>query len=369
MTVGEYAETPLQDPGDTWRHGAVFLLRTAPPFTESVSVNGWTTTVVGGGRAVITRGPLKAKKFDATFDTALEMANKGLDLMCVQGLADCAIREASEDCLVWWPDRPARGVVMRANIVPTNPIDMFRMRGVTPPDADGNVVPSPPPPTPMIHDTYRFIRMCRTSDDLYDSYRNLFLAFECLLSDIRRPQRVSRRRRCFGLRRPDPNGPWEPEKDWFMAALSEAGKLVPLASLTPPEVQNHEKWIYKHMYQDERCALMHAKQGRDEDYLLPQDGVNRDQLIDSLGRLSSYIRELIEAHPHLGVRYRGGYLTDAARRLGAQAVVGGHVVVVSDDTGPVNPQGANPISEAAAIVGLQSGAPTADPDDPGFGRY
>ena len=237
MTVGEYAETPLQDPGDTWRHGAVFLLRKAPPFTESVSVDGWTTTVVGGGRAVITRGPLKARKFDATFDTALEMANKGLDLMCVQGLADCAIREASEDCLVWWPDRPARGVVMRANIVPTNPIDMCRMRGVTPPDADGNVVPSPPPPTPMIHDTYRFIRMCRTSDDLYDSYRNLFLAFECLLSDIRRPQRVSRRRRCFGLRRPDPNGPWEPEKDWFMAALSEAGKLVPLASLTPPEVQ------------------------------------------------------------------------------------------------------------------------------------
>ena len=120
------------------------------------------------------------------------------------------------------------------------------------------------------------------------------------------------------------------------------------------------------MYQDERCALMHAKQGRDEDYLLPQDGVNRDQLIASLGRLSSYIRELIEAHPHLGVRYRGGYLTDAARRLGAQAVVGGHVVVVSDDAGPVNPQGVNPISEAAAIVELQSGAPTADPDDPGF---
>jgi hypothetical protein len=371
MTVGEYAETPLQDPGDTWRHGAVFLLRKASPFTESVSVNGWTTTVVGGVRAVITRGPLKARKFDATFDTALEMANKGLDLMCVQGLADCAIRAASEDCLVWWPDPPARGVVMRANIVPTNPIDI-RTRGVTPPDAGGNAVPSPPPPTPptpptpMIDDTYRFIRMCRTSDDLYDSYRNLFLAFECLLSDIRPPQRVARRR-CFGLRRPGPNGPWEPDKRWFMDALSKAGKLVSLASLTPPEIQkNHEKWVYKHMYQAERCALMHAKRGRDEEYLLPQGGVNRDQLIDSLARLSSYIRKLIDAHPHLGVRYRGGYLTDAARRLGAQAVVGGHVVVVSDDAGPVNPQGVNPISEAAAIVKLQSGAPTEDPDDPGF---
>ena len=349
MTVGEYAGVALQDAGDTWRHGAVFLLRKSPPFTESVSVDGWTTTVVRGVRAVITRGPSKASSFEATFDTALEMANKGLDLMCVQGLADCAIREASEDCLVWWPDRQAGGVVMRANILLTGPVSMKAEATVT--NAQGNVVPSPPPPTPMIHDTYRFIRMCRTSDDLHDSYRNLFLAFECLLSDIRPPQRVPRRR-CFGLKPPDPNGPWESETRWFMAALSEAEKLVPLASLTTPGVTNHTKWVYKHMYQRERCALMHAKQGRDEEYLLPQDGVNRDQLIASLGRLSSYIRELIKAH--LGVSYRGSYMTPGARGAGVQAVLNTHVVVVSDDAEPVNPQAVNSISEASAIVELQS---------------
>lgn len=362
MTVGEYAGVALQDTGDTWRHGAIFLLRKAPSVTESVSLDGWTTTVVAGVRALITRGPSKAKSFDGTFETALKMANTALDLMSVQGLADCAIHEASTDCLVWWPGRTARGVVMRANIVPP-PIGVAFRVTATVTDAAGNVRPSPPPPTPMIHDTYRFFRMCRTSGDLYDSYRNLFLAFECLLSDIRPPQRVPRRR-CFGLKPPDPNGPWESEKHWFIAALSEAGKLVPLASLTTPGVTNHTKWVYKHMYQRERCALMHAKQGRDEEYLLPQDGVNRDQLIASLGRLSSYIRELIEAH--LGVRYKGGYLADAARRVGARAVVDGHVVVVSDDEGPVNPQGVNPINEASAIVELQSDTPTEDPDDPGL---
>jgi hypothetical protein len=52
-------------------------------------------------------------------------------------------------------------------------------------DAAGNVVPSPPLPSAVADDAFRFVRMCRTSDDLYDSYRNLFLAFECLLSDIR----------------------------------------------------------------------------------------------------------------------------------------------------------------------------------------
>ncbi|OBF65976.1 hypothetical protein A5753_07515 [Mycobacterium sp. 852002-51971_SCH5477799-a] len=145
--------------------------------------------------------------------------------------------------------------------------------------------------------------------------------------------------------------------------MSEAGKLVPLASLTPPGIQNHEKWIYKHMYQRERCALMHAKQGRDDDYLLPQDSVNRDQLIASLGRLSSYMRDLIEAHR--GLRYRGGYFTDAARRVGARAVLDSHVVVVSDDAAPVNPQGVNQISKASSIVELQSGTPAEDAIDPG----
>ena len=57
-------------------------------------------------------------------------------------------------------------------------------------DAAGNVVPSPPPPTAIVHDVFRFVRMCRTSDDLYDSTQKLFLAFECLLCDLRPPQQL-----------------------------------------------------------------------------------------------------------------------------------------------------------------------------------
>ena len=79
---------------------------------------------------------------------------------------------------------------MRARFVVTNPLSLRMTMTATVTDPDGNVVQAQPPPTPLIHEAYRFIRMSRTSDDLYDSYRNLFLAFECLLSDIRPPQRV-----------------------------------------------------------------------------------------------------------------------------------------------------------------------------------
>lgn len=57
VTVGEYAGVPLQDAGDSWRNGGVFLLRKPARASASETVHGWTTTVVAGQTAVITCGP------------------------------------------------------------------------------------------------------------------------------------------------------------------------------------------------------------------------------------------------------------------------------------------------------------------------
>jgi len=341
MTVGEYAGVPLQDPTDTWQHGAVFLLRKPPSRTQSVSLHGWTTTVLREIAVLITCGPSLTSSFDATFEAALQMANVALDSMSAQGLADCVIRKATSDCLVWWPENQAGGVVMRLkNTAEALPISI----GSAPPH-----VALPPTPTPAIHDTYRFIRMFRTSDDLYDAYRNLFLAFECLLSDIRPSQQL-------------PNGRWEGEKHWFMDALSQADQLAPLADLTPPGTQDHKAWIYTNIYQAQRSGLMHAKRGRG--YLLPQDGTNRTQLIASSRELWSYIRKLIKAH--LGGRFSTSYVVDGARGAVAQSQLRSHVVVVSDDAKSANPLDVNWLSEDAATVELQSDQPTRSTDDPGY---
>jgi hypothetical protein len=214
----------------------------------------------------------------------------------------------------------------------------------------------------MVHDAYRFIRMCRTSDDLYDSYRNLFLAFECLLSNIRPPQQIVPRRRWWCLRRGTPQNKWESETQWFLAALSKADELVPLASLTPPDIQNHPKWILKHMYGGERSALMHAKQNRGREYLLPQDDARRAELIASLGKLWWYISELLKAH--LSVTHPASHWSDFALQKMAEAVFSEHAVVISDDEGSVNPEAENPIGEGSALVELQSDTPAVDPNEP-----
>jgi len=58
---------PLQDADDTWRNGAVFLLRKPARASGSVSVGGWVTTAVRGKKAVITCMPSSATDFNATF--------------------------------------------------------------------------------------------------------------------------------------------------------------------------------------------------------------------------------------------------------------------------------------------------------------
>lgn len=277
MTIGRYAEIPLEDAADTWRHGAVFLLRGKPRVDAEVSLDGWTTTVVKDMRAVIARGPAASTSYDDTHSAALRAANNALDYMCVRGLCEAAIRNDSDDCLVWWPD-PAVGVTLRIRMVHTATATISATGTVT--DANGNVVPPPPtaPITAAQHDAFRFIRMSRTSEYLFDSYRNVFLALERLLSDIR-PRAM----------RPD-GRPAEGERAWFTAALQQADAFVPVAKLAPPGEPDPIDWVYTNMYGAERSGLMHAKPGL---YHLPQDDAGRADLRASLNTLAEYVTELV----------------------------------------------------------------------------
>ena len=336
---------PLQDPADTWRTGAVFLLRKPPVRTDSVSLNGWVTSVVRGAKMVVTHGPSTAIDYVGTLADALTAANRGLDYLAVQARADCAIRDAHDQSLIWWPDADLGAVVMRLTVVQTLGLILDLVGTVTYPDA--TVPPSPPPQTAMAHDVFRFVRMSRTSENLYDAYRNMFLAFECLLSDIRPAQQL-------------PNGRWEGERQWFTAALAVAGQLVPLTKLVPSGTTDPVDWVYRNIYSAERSALMHAKR----QYLLPQDDTSKQRLTDSLGKLWTYISELIERH--FGVNRRNMSWSLAAVEVMATAVLNRFAMVVTDDDSrPLNPDsGDNPIAQGATVVELQSSTPVVNPNDP-----
>ncbi len=56
-------------------------------------------------------------------------------------------------------------------------------------DADGNLVPPVPTPPLAWHESLRYFRLSQTTDDLFDAYRNAYLALESILSSIA-PQRT-----------------------------------------------------------------------------------------------------------------------------------------------------------------------------------
>lgn len=345
MTVGEYAGVPLQNPDDTWRNGAVFALRDDAVEDAAVELDGWTTTVIGGKRAVITCGPSTATTQADSFAVSLVAANLGLDFMSAIGQSHSAIVDAEDANFVWWHEPVSGDVVMRATQVATFPMSSNPTFVVT--DATGNVVPPSPPATPMAHDAFRFIRMCKTSDDLFDAYRNLFLAFECLLSAIRPRQRTSRNR-------------WEGEKQWFMAALAVADEMVPVVRLAPQGEPNPKDCVYQNIYSAERSALMHAKQG--QHYLLPHDATSRAQLTRSLGSLWGYVQELMKKH--LGVKSGFASFYKHGWAMMADNMLKDVVLFASDDATPHHRTSENPVlSDAAHTVEMEAGPPSDDPSD------
>ena len=186
------------------------------------------------------------------------------------------------------------------------------------------------------------MRIAKTSGDLYDAYRNLFLAFECLLDDIH--PHISGR-----------------ESDWFKAALAAADSLVPVAQLAPSNEPNPIEWVYQNVYGAERSGLVHAKQGRG--YLLPHDTTGRAALASSLENLWRYVRELTSKH--LGVTSGGGYLSQHGWALFADPLLQTLKLFVSEDVEPFIDAGSpRALNSASETVEATPTAPVADPADP-----
>ncbi|MGU3500925.1 hypothetical protein [Mycobacterium sp. C31M] len=316
MEIGTYAGIALQDSDGLSRNGAVFLLIGKAIADTSVTMDGWTTRVVSGTNKVVTHGISATDCWGDAHSEALRAANNGLDYMCMTGRCSAVIRDDLDDCIVWWPGDNSN-VTMRVRSVVTQQIH-FGPLVLEVRDAAGNLRPSPTPPTPAVHDAFRLIRMALTSRYLFDSYRNMFLALESLLSDLR-PQQLK------------PNGrPAETESAWFRAAMTKADALVGVASLAPPGTADPIDWVYSNVYSAQRSALMHAKPGR---FLLPQDDATRDELRASLVLLWQYVRDLVQEH--LGVSRGGGTLSKWAWDQCADTILDASTLVVSDDPTPV----------------------------------
>lgn len=119
------------------------------------------------------------------------------------------------------------------------------------------------------------------TEDLFDAYRNQFLAVEHVLSDIRPPK------------------PDEGENEWMLRAFEEAHNLCDLSSYAPDE-SSPVKSIHGVQYEYVRCGMFHSKstsrrlQPRNqEDYQTV-----RDALTDLTKIYSKIVRERYGRSPN-----------------------------------------------------------------------
>lgn len=235
---------------------------------------GWVAELVGGSRQIVVHGPTAIDDYrDAVYE-AHAAAQEALDLMTMRAVGDLVIEGADSGHIVWW----LAGGVVFARIVGISDVGVSASATATVTDKDGNIVPSSAPPALFWHESLRYFRLAQATSDLFDAYRNMYLALEALLSTVV-PQRLK------------PNGkPDELEGAWLMRALQHVHSVLPFGQYAPSGSINPVKDVYGDLYAGTRTALFHAKSGRA--VLLPHGRVAQTNVIESLERLSRLFLDL-----------------------------------------------------------------------------
>jgi len=240
--------------------GGAFRLTETAAEDSTETIDGWTVEVRAGSEIVVARGDGGATYEEARGD-ALAAANKGLDFMCLRGAKPMAIRHAATEHIVWWSE--VSQSVMRLLSSPTG---TFQVGKIT---ATGGTPVVPPPPE--WQESARYFRLSQLTDDLFDSFRNLYLALESMLDHIA-PQRTTR--------------PLEREGEWFRRALTEAGKMINLAGHAPEGAPDPVEALYDELYLSTRNLVFHAKSSRM--YLLPHSSPER-RAVEATTRPAAYL--------------------------------------------------------------------------------
>jgi len=204
------------------------------------------------------------------FSNAHRLVQQGLDMLSILGTQDSVILDAENEHILCWSE-PC-GLVVRT--VSTTLLE-FAVGSVNlvVKDKDGNVVP-PVPSSPQHHAAFRYYRLAQTTDDLFDAYRNMYLAFEVLLSTHY------------------PKMKREQEIDWLRRALSAASADIPLTGLGTKAGTDMGETILNEVYQDARLPLFHAKEGRA--FYIPQDSNARTVVSHALNILTKLVLRMAE---------------------------------------------------------------------------
>lgn len=209
---------------------------------------------------------------DSARSEGLELAQQCLDLMSVLGRGDLVTKNATEEFIVSWRTSGQQRVQVMStttlSFTVSSPTLVVRNR-------DGNEVPQEAP-RPEYHPAFRYFRLSQTSDDLHEAFRNMYLAFELLLSSRHQLRRGER------------------ERDWLARALQATHNELDLGRFLRGAEESIVDELVAQVYTATRLPLFHAKMGRD--VLTPQGSEEeRRAVLRALDLLTKIVLELSRA--------------------------------------------------------------------------
>lgn len=294
--------------------GALFSLdRAAKNGLVQSMDDGWSITVAKASKQLVVEGPEELDSYEDAFAAAFERAQVALDILAAGRGLGFTIEEVDSDHVVWWTKDG--DIYLRDMAVADLHFLMTATATVT--GADGVPVAATPDPVVSWHESMRYFRLSQTTQDLFDAYRNLYLAVESLLSKIVPPT-------------PSGNGKAEPEGKWLRRALEAIHpSIIDVAVYLPHASSDPVSDIMDDLYVDTRTKLFHSKPDRNN--LLPHAADGREAVLASFQRLGRFYCDMLQNQ--FGIRRPTSGVSDYAfKRVGAAD----RVIMVSDDPTPAD---------------------------------
>jgi hypothetical protein len=251
-------------------HGAIFPLSGKAMRDHRQSFGIWEVELRKDSSHVAVRSDIGdlQRPLDAVIEDSHRIVQRLLDIIAVEERNPLVVTEPYNN-VVWRTGPHGLKLQLTSGIVfAAEP--MF-LKGITT-DAAGNVQPDPPYTPPQHHYAYRYFRFSQVAQNVFDAYRNMFLALEALLDYV------------------EPKLSNEGETDWLKRALLKAqsrglnlSAFAKQSSMTPVG-----DFLDAH-YSAVRCAAFHSKSS--SGHVLLPGGLSDDSAV--LQQLLA-VQELVE---------------------------------------------------------------------------
>lgn len=291
--------------------GAALRIDKSPDENHRIDVDDdWEVELAESSQYAVARGTIDVDTEEEALSHGHSALQQALDILSIQNDDQLRVENADSSRIVWWESDSSQHL----RVVEISDVAVSTEASATVIDEDGNEVEIESDPTEW-HESLRYFRLAQNTDDLFDAYRNLFLALELILSE-----RV-------------PINSGERESDWLKRALRDVHSSIGVDNYAD-DPGNPVDSIYQSQYVGIRCEMFHAKKSKDR--LLPHNEDDRKKVEEAIGDLARLVVDTIK--DTMSVNRASGLMTNVGFEKTMQWMKSeqGAEVLVSTDDSPVH---------------------------------